>query len=224
MNAQRRHPRSGSVSDFIDDGSEVGKGRLETLTDGVFAISMTLLVLGLHVTNLSSELSVHGPTVALLGQWPNLAAYALSFAILGQYWVSTHNQFRFMRRADHWLLWLNIIYLFFISLVAFSADLLGRFGPGEPVVVVYGLNFFPLSAIQLGMWAWATRERHLVDVDLPDSTIRQGFVLPLIGVVGYGLAALIGPFAPFAAGVLFVLIPILNISTLGHRFVARVWA
>lgn len=223
MNAQRSHARSVSVSAFVDEGSEVGKGRLETLTDGVFAIAMTLLVLGLHVTDLASSLGTHGLTLALLRQWPNLAAYALSFAIMGQYWVSTHTQFRFMRRADHWLLWLNIVYLFFISLVPFSADLLGRFGVIEPVVVIYGLNVFALSVVQVAMWAWATREQHLVDADLPESVVRQGYVLPLIGVVGYGLAALIGPFAPLGAGALFVLIPVLNISTLGHRVVARVW-
>jgi uncharacterized membrane protein len=145
------------------------------------------------------------------------AAFALSFVVLGQFWVSIHNQFRFIRRVDHWLIWLSITYLLFISLVPFTADHLGRYGALEPVVVLYGLNLLAVSVLQLSIWLWATTQRRLVDSDLASSVIRQGRSLSLIAVVGYAVAAATGPFAPIASVVIFLLIPLVNITGIGYR-------
>lgn len=86
-----------------NESAEPSKHRLETLTDGVFAIAMTILVFGLHTQRFAGEVSAQELTRALLSQWPGLAALALSFVVLGQFWVSMHNQFRLIRFTDHWL-------------------------------------------------------------------------------------------------------------------------
>jgi uncharacterized membrane protein len=155
-----------------------------------------------------------GPAAPVAGAG---AAFALSFVVLGQFWVSIHNQFRFIRRVDHWLIWLSITYLLFISLVPFTADHLGRYGALEPVVVLYGLNLLAVSVLQLSIWLWATTQRRLVDSDLASSVIRQGRSLSLIAVVGYAVAAATGPFAPIASVVIFLLIPLVNITGIGYR-------
>jgi uncharacterized membrane protein len=209
---------------FAGELDGVGKGRLETLTDGVFAIAMTILVFGLHVQQFTGVVSVEQLAQALLRQWPGLAAFALSFVVLGQFWVSAHNQFRFIRRADHWLIWLNIAYLLFISLVPFTADHLGRYGAVEPVVVLYGLDLLAISTLQLAMWTWATTRRRLVDPDLAAPVVRQGRSLSVIAIVGYALAVAVGPFTPLVSAAIFVAIPLLNITGLAHRMVARLHA
>lgn len=208
-------PRSHTYED-----AEPSKRRLETLTDGVFAIAMTILVFGLHVQRFAGAVSASDLTRALLSQWPGLAAFALSFVVLGQFWVSMHGQFRVIRVADHWLIWLNITYLLFISLVPFTADHLGRYGAVGPVVVLYGLNLLALSLLQLGMWLWATGQRRLVASELPSKAIRQGRRLALLNVVGYAVATVAGVAVPFVSAVIFVLIPLLSITRVDHWLVS----
>jgi len=204
-----------------NDEAELGKGRLETLTDGVFAIAMTILVFGLHIQQFTGVVSASQLTAALLKQWPGLAAFALSFVVLGQFWVSMHGQFRLIRRADHWLIWLNITYLLFISLVPFTADHLGRYGAISPVAVLYGLNLFALSVLQLAMWSWATRRRHLVAHDLPSSVVQRGRRLGLLSAGGYAIAVTMGLVAPAVSVAIFALMSILSITRLDHRLVSR---
>lgn len=203
-----------------NEDAEPDKHRLETLTDGVFAIAMTILVFGLHVQRFVGAVSAPELTRALLSQWPGLAAFALSFVVLGQFWVSIHSQFRVIRRADHWLIWLNIAYLLFISLVPFTADHLGRYGSIGPVVVLYGLNLLALSVLQLGMWLWATGQRRLVASDLPSQVIRQGRSLALLNVVGYAVATAVGVAVPLVSAVIFVLIPLMSITRVDHWLVS----
>lgn len=203
-----------------NESAEPSKHRLETLTDGVFAIAMTILVFGLHTQRFAGEVSAQELTRALLSQWPGLAALALSFVVLGQFWVSMHNQFRLIRFTDHWLVWLNIAYLLFISLVPFTADHLGRYGAVGPVVILYGLNLLALSALQLGMWLWATGRRRLVATELPAKVIREGGRLALLNVGGYAVATAVGVAVPFVSAAIFVLIPLFSITRLDHWLVS----
>jgi len=209
------------ASTVANDDAEPGKGRLETLTDGVFAIAMTILVFGLHIQQFAGVVSAPQLTTALLKQWPGLAAFALSFVVLGQFWVSMHGQFRLIRRADRWLIWLNVTYLLFISLVPFTADHLGRYGAISPVAVLYGLNLLALSVLQFTMWSWATRRRHLVATDLPSSLVERGRRLGLLSTGGYAVAVVMGLVAPGISVAIFALMSILSITRLDHRLVAR---
>ena len=90
--------------------------------------------------------------------WPNLLSLIVSFVILGVYWVATHNEFRYIRRADHMLIWLNIFFLLAVSLVPFSAGLLGHY-PG--FVLVGMADGSPLRIAKTvkpeTLWAMCTR-------------------------------------------------------------------
>ncbi len=99
--------------------------RIEALSDGVFAIAMTLLVLELHVPDVSSAET--GPlAAALLAMWPKFVSFGLGFVLLGSLWVGQHYQFHYVRRTDRPLLWLHLALLLVCSLVPFAVALLGR--------------------------------------------------------------------------------------------------
>lgn len=85
---------------------EVGVDRLLTLSDGVFAIALTLLVLDLHQPTVA-----HGLRHAVLAQWPQYLSYALSFLIIGIIWAQHHLGYRYIRRTDHVFILLNILFL-----------------------------------------------------------------------------------------------------------------
>src|ERR1700733_3904060 len=84
--------------------------RVCALSDGVFAIAMTLLIFDLHVPELANHPTFEGLALAVAGLWEHFAAYAVSFLILGLYWVSHHLLFDLIRRSDRGLLWINMFF------------------------------------------------------------------------------------------------------------------
>src|SRR5688500_13101903 len=90
--------------------------RITTLADGVFAIVMTLLVLGIDVPEVPEEEIADRLVDEVLWLWPLIAAYVVSFLFLGIYWMGHHVQFHYMRAVDTTVLWLNIVFFMFVCL------------------------------------------------------------------------------------------------------------
>jgi uncharacterized membrane protein len=98
---------------------EIGKNRIEALSDGIFAIVMTLLILEFHVPNLPLNAPNVEVAPALLALWPKFVSYTVTFVSLGYFWVGHHIMYHAIRRADRTLLWLNIFFFMFVSLLPF---------------------------------------------------------------------------------------------------------
>jgi uncharacterized membrane protein len=115
--------------------AEVEFGRIVAFSDGVFSIAITLLVLGLTVPS-------HGQDFgdALLDERHSLFAYALSFAVLGRFWVAHHGFFGGLASFDGRLIGLNLLYLAWIALVPFTSQLLGDYGSEPLAIIVYAAS------------------------------------------------------------------------------------
>ena len=83
---------------------EIDKNRIEALSDGIFAIVMTLLILEIHVPNLPPDAPNVQVAPALIALWPKFASYLVAFASLGFFWVGHHIMYHAIRRADRALL------------------------------------------------------------------------------------------------------------------------
>src|ERR1700680_4108532 len=108
----------------------LGKGRLESLSDGIFGTVMTVLVLSLSVPIVTStSLPAENSQLfdELKGLIPDILSYVISFAILGTYWIRHHTMFHYVVRVDRVLLWLNILFLMTIGFIPFSTALIGRY-------------------------------------------------------------------------------------------------
>ena len=111
-----------SRTQLSSKGSFLPINRVEALTDGVFAIAMTLLVLELGMPVITG-----GPVNTellrrLFELWPKLLVYVLSFVLLGMTWVHHRLMFHYIERSDGKLAWMNIIFLMFVALVPFAAS------------------------------------------------------------------------------------------------------
>lgn len=106
--------------------------RVVTFTDGVFAIAITLLVLGLDIPPDSHHLSAD-----LHNQIPNLFAYALSFFVIGRFWLTHHSFVRGLKEFDRVLVSLTLFYLACIVLLPFTSQLIGNYGGHQQPVVIY---------------------------------------------------------------------------------------
>lgn len=144
--------------------------RLATLTDGVFAIVMTLLVLQLHVP--ANEAPEHLFT-ALALLWPMYVSYIASFVMLGIYWVAHHIVFNVVRFVDRTFIWLNLFFLLMVSLIPFFTALLGQYGTHHGIPLLYGLSLMLIGLLVLLQWAYATHGHRLVDPSLPAPFIRM---------------------------------------------------
>src|SRR5215471_13774083 len=105
----------------------LGKNRIEALSDGIFAIALTLLVLELHIPDLPPNASNVQVAPALFKLWPKFLTYVVSFISLGVYWIGHHNMYHAIRRADRVLLWFNILFFMCVLLLLFSTSFLNAF-------------------------------------------------------------------------------------------------
>jgi uncharacterized membrane protein len=135
--------------------NEVEFSRIVAFSDGVFAIAITLLVL-----NLSVPANLHGKDLAdaLWEQRHNISAYALSFAVIGRFWVVHHRLFAAMVGFDGKLLALNLFYLAWIVLIPFSTQVLGDHGGDTAALVIYAINLGAVTLIGQWMIGDARRE------------------------------------------------------------------
>ena len=129
--------------------------RVTALSDGVFAVAMTLLVLDVRVpvSAAGRVLSDRGLAEALLRLGPSFAAYLLSFTMLGTFWLAQHTLLGILDGCDRTLTWINLGFLFVVSLLPFSAALLAHNVDLRLAVGVYWLNIVLLG---LGL-EWASR-------------------------------------------------------------------
>lgn len=122
------------------DEAGVEFSRIVAFSDGVFAIAITLLVLGLLIPEGQENL-----TKTLLDQDADLVAYAISFAVIGRLWISHHRFFATLERFDGGLMGLNLVYLAFLVLVPFTSQVLGDYSHQTAAVVLYAINLACVS-------------------------------------------------------------------------------
>jgi uncharacterized membrane protein len=142
--------------------------RLILFSDAVFAIAITLLAIEIHPPE-------HWTSVAdLFGQMRHkLMAYAVSFGVVGIYWISHRRTFSRLRRANGVMDILNLIMLGFLALLPLGTELLWESGSGGSVVVYVGL----VTAIGLAnavAWGYAAFIGGLAE---PMPTIEKVYVL-----------------------------------------------
>ena len=133
---------------------EIGKNRIEALSDGIFAIVMTLLILELHVPKLPATAANVEVTAALFGLWPKFVSYLVAFVSLGVFWIAHHMMYHAIRRADRTLLWLNIVFFMFVSLLPFSTSVLNAFPRALIAPFLFGANLALVGWLLFFQWIY----------------------------------------------------------------------
>lgn len=143
---------------FDTTAFEIGKNRIEALSDGIFAIVMTLLILELHVPKLPPTAPNVEVAPALLALWPKLISYLVTFVSLGVFWVGHHIMYHVIRRADRTLLWLNIFFFMFVSLLPFSTSVLNAFPQAFIAPFLFGTNLAVIGWLLFFQWIYANSQ------------------------------------------------------------------
>ena len=184
--------------------------RLTALSDGVFAVALTLLVLDVKPPQVNPALLGS----AVLAMAPRLGIFALSFAIVTYYWVSHHSVFTYVRTTDRGLLWLNMLFLFTIVVLPFSAAVLADYPRTAPAIALYGANVALCSVALSVAWWYAVAKGLSIDVErveLRHVAVRTA-VSPILALLGVAVSTI----APVISLVLFVAIPVAYGATAGR--------
>jgi uncharacterized membrane protein len=151
------NPESSTIETNVN--VPLNKGRLEALTDGVFAIVMTLLVIDIKVPEMASQtLSAYDLFQEITKLAPLLISYFVSFAVLAWIWLSHHFLFHYHAKTiNRVLVLLNFLFLFFVALIPFSTYLLGSFYNNITSTIFYGINIMLVTIMTLVMYKYAWR-------------------------------------------------------------------
>ena len=131
--------------------------RLSGLSDGIFAVGMTLLVLTLAVPTMREVKGDSDLWQALLNLMPSLVTYFMSFLTLGIFWVGQQTQLSQLERSNRDYTWINLAFLLFVTLVPFSTNLLANFYLSKLALIEYWLNILVLGALILTAAEYAAR-------------------------------------------------------------------
>jgi uncharacterized membrane protein len=129
--------------------------RLAALSDGLFAVAMTLLVLDLKVPAAQAITTDQALLAALRELAPRLVVYLMSFLTLGIFWVGQQTQLSHLARSDRHLTWINLGFLFAISLMPFSTSVMAEFITLRTALLLYWLNILALGALLYASWRYA---------------------------------------------------------------------
>jgi uncharacterized membrane protein len=178
--------------------------RVLTLSDGVFAIVITLLVLEIHVPDLAQGQTLRD---ALREVRPSFIAFLISFVVVAIAWAGHRDLFALIRRTSRALVWLNILYLLPLSILPFGASLLARYDEESVALEMYGILLVTIEVTRLAMWWYATGRPHLLVVPVSTRFRWAGVVIAAVPAVAYALAFILAADAPTASLVIYGTVP-----------------
>jgi uncharacterized membrane protein len=170
-------------------GGEVG--RIAALSDGLFAIAATILVLDFHTPEPSDIHSEADLFRALAGSAPRLLPWLLSLLTLGIFWLGQQTQLNQLERSNRDLAWLHFVFLAIVTALPFSARLLSDFLTYRTAFLVYWINIALLGAALYAMWVyaeWAKLIREEAHGDISWAVKRRIVVAQSL----YAIGALVG--------------------------------
>ena len=187
------------MSDARHEPGYLPLNRSEALTDGIFAVAMTLLVIELKLPEHGLVHSAADLNAALLALLPKAIAWVLSFFVLALFWIGHHRVFAYVRRADARLVALNLLELAAASLMPFSSALSGEFGGQLVSQIVYSTNMAALGITALLVLRHVRSHPELCAAPMPLGAY-EGARMRILGVVLVSaVAVVITALVPIAA-------------------------
>jgi uncharacterized membrane protein len=203
------------MTDFGDD-YVFEKTRIEALTDGIFAVTMTLLVLELKLPERGLQPGPVTWETILTFLDLRIESYLISFVVLCVFWLGHVRLMRLIKRVDHNFLWISLAFLLATTFVPFSTSLLSSHYRLQVVAIVYGANIAVILALQFLAWHYVldrpglhafevsqqlarlVRKRFALSLGVVLLAFGLSFEYPRVSTLAFGLLLLMGLLRPSA--------------------------
>ncbi len=175
---------------LVPSGEDLG--RIVSLSDGVFAFALTLLVLSLTVPVLSFPAGTHPSDqeisgrlgAALQNDYVAFLGYAFAFFLIANWWLVHHRMFSSIRRYDSTLVGLNMIILLEVAVMPFVLSVYSAYSDTQVAVILFAASQAATGSTFALLWWWATENHRLVDKGLSAELVRytrmRGLVAPIV--------------------------------------------
>jgi uncharacterized membrane protein len=194
--------------------------RLLFLSDGVYAIALTLLAVELVLPESAADL--HGGALldSLLESWPRVLAFLISFTVIANFWVGHNVLFQHVRRFDGGLMWLALLQLLCVAFIPYPTSVIGQHIVDPVAQQFYFATLLLTGLVMATLWLYMNSGRRLVHPDLSQQFVRRTYLISMIlpaillvlmGLVAVGIGRLINPLLLFALATLsFIVLGILE--------------
>lgn len=182
----RSHPEIAQIA-----GEDLG--RIVSLSDGVFAFAMTLLVLSLVVPSFPAGTSVTegGLVHKLWGDWPTFLGYAFAFIMIAIWWIVHNRTYQYIARFDSGLVWINMILLMQIAVMPFVLGVYTTYSTHRVAVDLFAGIQVTLGLTTTGLWEYAQR-KGLSKANTPPAAARyftrRGYLAAAVFAVSIGIS------------------------------------
>ena len=181
--------------------------RFITLTDGVFAIAMTILVFNIKVPG-GVKLDDRGLWHALTALSPILTDYAVSFFLLASLWMQNHRHHSWLKGTNRGHLWLGMLYLMFVGLIPFTTSLMAQFNDQFLADVLFHLNLMAVGLCTFGQWHYASRRGLVITDHAGAIPFKRLWAIHLVLPATACLAILFAFVAPGDSNLVYLFMPL----------------
>jgi uncharacterized membrane protein len=196
-----------------DDDRAVG--RTLALSDGIFAIAMTLVAFQIQLPN--TPVPPGQLTSVLAGLGDRYIAYFITFAVIGLFWLSHHRLFRHIVRADDTLMLVNLLFLMAVAALPFPSAVLGSYGGQRPAEVLYASSM-AVTGFLMGTLTVVAHRRDLLAPGTPPESLKNGLWRSGTSVAVFVLSIPVALFAPSVTPYTWlVLLPLRIVDPFGGR-------
>jgi uncharacterized membrane protein len=198
--------------------------RLDQLSDGIFAIVMTILVFEIKVPTVYGPVSNMDLWLQLKLLFPAFLSYLLSFALLFTYWRAHHFFISiYAKNVDSKLANINALFFMLVSLVPFSASLLGQYNHNELSIIVFGTHIVLIGLCLFWMRSYVLYSEHIKNPEITTREIHGSTVRTLVPVVFALIAMPLAFYSIKISILLFTLAVLFNLSSLSTRMFQKIF-
>jgi len=194
--------------------------RLSALSDGVFSVAMTLLVLDLRVPATVAARSEHDVFNVLVALVPRFIPYLMSFLTVGIFWIGQQTQISAFARSDRHLAWIHLCLLFAVTMMPFSTTFLAQFITFRVALLVYWANILVLGLVLFASWQYASRAQLLRD-DAPPGIGKAIVRRIAVAQACYAFGALLCAINTYVSMAFIVLVQLYYATGIGYRPAAQ---
>lgn len=157
---------------------------LIAFSDAIFAFSITFMAVLIEIPELSESLSQTQVIQSLIGELgPRFAIYLISFFVIGVYWISYHQIFNHIVDSHTIIVWLNLVFLFFITLIPFAVDLQVDYSSYQIIFILYA-SVLIMAGLSLTLIGLHAKKNRLIDKGLNhreiENILLESILLPSV--------------------------------------------
>jgi len=196
------------------------KERLAAISDGIFGVAMTLLLLEIQIPDAAKINGSEGSLLrAIEAMTPDCLVYLMSFITLGIFWVGQQTQLNYLERSDRNLTWLHLAFLFPVTILPFATRLLTTFTGLRVALLLYWFNILVLGALLYACWGYTVKAK-LIPGETPEE-VKSGVCHRIvIAQVFYATGAALCVFSTYLS-IAFIVLVQLNYVIDPRQWLAR---